>query len=184
MAMDSERGARTVRAMPVQKPGKSIQDYATPRVFLDAFEARWGKIDFDLAAHRRNAMARAYFTDDISDRQAFGIDALRQGPIWERLTDGRQFSRLWLNPPFGGIAPWAKRCAEWCARKHLVSPRLFFLVPASIGSNWFREHVHNQALVLFLSPRLSFDGKAPYPKDCMLCVYGESPGYECWRWTP
>lgn len=56
--------------------------------------------------------------------------------------------------------------------------------PASIGSNWFAEHVHRRALVLGLNgPRLKFEGSPdPYPKDLMLVCYGESPGFDVWRW--
>lgn len=38
--------------------------------------------------------------------------------------------------------------------------------------------------IVFPRPRLSFDGKNPYPKDLGLIVYGEKPGYETWRWRP
>ena len=60
--------------------------------------------------------------------------------------------------------------------------RIYFLVPAAVGSNWFRGYVHKKALVLFLNGRLSFDGKAPYPKDCLLAVYGVKAGYDVWKW--
>jgi hypothetical protein len=87
-----------------------------------------------------------------------------------------------LNPPFFDIAPWAEKCA--------TSPSpVLFLVPASVGSNWFRDFVHNAASqVLFLNGRLYFDPAHPtwgYPKDCMLCVYdnsGRETEYEPWDW--
>jgi hypothetical protein len=60
--------------------------------------------------------------------------------------------------------------------------RIFFLVPAGVGANWFARHVDKKALVLFLNGRLSFDGIAPYPKDCILACYGLKPGYEVWPW--
>lgn len=56
------------------------------------------------------------------------------------------------------------------------------LVPASVGSRWFAEHVHGWARVLALSGRLSFDGIAPFPKDLILAVYGEPPGFDVWDW--
>jgi hypothetical protein len=37
--------------------------------------------------------------------------------------------------------------------------------------------------VLLLDGRISFDGTAPYPKDCVLAYYAIKPGYEVWRWT-
>jgi hypothetical protein len=38
---------------------------------------------------------------------------------------------------------------------------------------------------LLLNGRLTFDGcAAPYPKDCILALYGPeiAPGYEVWNW--
>ncbi len=61
--------------------------------------------------------------------------------------------------------------------------RIFMLVPASVGASWFAEHVHEKALVLALAPRLQFVGQArPSAKDSLLCVYGEHPGFQTWRW--
>lgn len=151
---------------PVQKPGRSKQDYATPWEFIRAVEARFGPIDFDLAAHEGNTKCITYFTE--------ADDSLKQD--WTILR-----GNLWLNPPFGDIAPWARKCAE-SAHEFALGTRIFLLVPASIGSRWFAEHVHHRALVLGLSPRLSFDGKNPFPKDLMMAIYGVAPGFDVWRW--
>lgn len=146
--------------------GSSRQDYATPQSFIDAFESRFGKIRFDLAASIDNFQANSYYSEKD--------DSLSKD--WSGLTTHGQWA--WLNPPFSGIAPWAKKCAE-SSRE-----RIAFLVPASVGSNWWREHVHDRAAVLFLNGRLSFDGKNPYPKDCALCLYSPAivAGYEVWAW--
>jgi len=157
--------------------GQSKQDYATPRKFLDAVQRRFGTIVFDLAAHADNCVVPGYFGPG-------GIlqDALSPECVWQRCPSGS----LWLNPPFDTIAPWARKCAEvggfTQSRCRSVGQRILFLVPASVGSEWFAQYVDGEALVVFLRPRLSFDGKNPYPKDCMLCVFGAQPGYECWRW--
>ena len=160
---------RIVRTMPAQKPGKSKQDYGTPRAFMRALEHRFGAIEMDLAATDENAKAPLWITPET--------DSLRA--LWDKFDVRRAF----LNPPFGTIAPWARKCAE------AERLEILFLIPASVGSNWWAQHVHGAAdLVLFLRPRLSFDGKNPYPKDCALCVYNrptENIGtrYECWDWT-
>jgi phage N-6-adenine-methyltransferase len=148
---------------PKQKPGRSKQDYGTPSEFIAAVEGRFGPLDFDLACTAANKVA----TDWPSGGDAFAI-------TWSDL------GRAWLNPPFSRIEPWARRCAEtrlgW-------SDRIFMLTPASVGANWFAEHVHGKALVLGLSPRLVFVGeKDPYPKDLILSCYGEHPGFDVWRW--
>lgn len=168
------------RRMPAQKPGRSKQDYATPRDFLDAVRAKFGvrAWAWDLAATRDNCVTESanYFGPD--QLPSVWRDALVAD--WAKLKGD-----LWLNPPYADIAPWAAKCAgdgAWRIRLKLSSTRIFFLVPAAVGSNWWANHVDGKARVVFPRPRLSFDGKAPYPKDVSLIVYGEKPGYETWRW--
>ncbi len=146
--------------------GSSRQDYATPADFLAAVVARFGPLYFDLAASDDNAKAKHYFT--IRD------NSLVQE--WHKLP-----GLLWLNPPFDHIMPWACKCAEEAA----LGARILFLVPASVGSNWFNEFVHRKALVLALNGRLCFDPAHPtwgYPKDCILAGYGFGVGFDTWTW--
>lgn len=149
--------------VPLQKPGRSRQNYQTPKDFIEAVKVRYQLSGFsmDLAAEAWNAQAPRFFTEKD--------DALRR--VWPYEGD------LWLNPPYAQIEPWAQACANYAG-----IGRIFFLVPASVGANWFASHVWNRARVIFLQGRLSFDGKAPYPKDCMLCVYGDGTGVEVWDW--
>lgn len=146
--------------------GQSKQDYETPAEFITAVVNRFGPLAWDLGATRENAKAPAF----ISPEQ----NSLAEDVTWNYA------GNLWLNPPFDNIAPWAAKCAAaWVYRN-----RILLLIPASVGSVWYAAHVHDKAAVKFLSPRLCFDGKHPYPKDCLLAVYGDEPGYECWRWKP
>lgn len=152
--------------MPRQKPGQSRQDYATPARFISAVKTRLGIDDFavDLAADRWNAKAAMYLT---KEQDSLGVDwreLLALGDRW-----------MWLNPPFANIDPWAEKCAG--ARPLKIA----FLAPAG-SPNWFRDHVDGKAFVLMLNGRLSFDGVGPYPKDCILALYGVAPGYEVWDW--
>ena len=145
--------------------GQSKQDYATPRDFRLAVRYRFGCIETDLAASLENTLAR----DFISQHK----NSLVQN--WAKMTPGLCF----LNPPFDNIAPWAAKCAA----EAKLGARILLLTPASIGTNWFAEHVWGNALVLALRPRLCFDGKNPYPKDVMLsCFNLGDPGFECWKW--
>jgi phage N-6-adenine-methyltransferase len=154
--------------MPEQKPGKSRQDYGTPRKFLDAVENRFGKIAWDLAAHDKNHIHKNWYGPESEH----ATNSLDKDVDWAKTAPGEL---LWLNPPFSDIAPWASKCASSGAK-------IAFLVPASIGSEWFASYVYGKSLVLALRPRLSFDGKNPYPKDCILCIYGEQPGFSLWKW--
>lgn len=149
--------------------GKSNQTFATPPEFRSAIVKQFGFPCWDLAASAENFFGPPgkYFDEKNS---AFIHD-------WHRL-DGI----LWLNPPFADIAPWAEKCAA--ASKQ--GARILLLVPASVGAKWFQDHVHNCAAhVYFLAPRICFDGKGPFPKDCLLADYSGlsfSTYYRCWRW--
>lgn len=157
--------------MPLQKPGRSKQDYGTPPGFLVAAFARWGGPSIDLAARADNAVCPMYIGpehDSLTVDWAYYLRCL-----------GRE-SLGWLNPPYENIKDWAAKCAE---TRLGTQQKIMLLIPASVGSNWWGRSVHDVARVYFLSPRLTFVGCAqPYPKDCALCVYGEAPGYEFWRW--
>lgn len=150
---------------PSINKGKSRQDYETPLEFIAAVTKRFGPLETDLACDEENAKAPRKITP--------AINSLNYACQW------RDFGLCWLNPPYGIIGPWAKKCyAEAC-----MGAKVLMLVPASVGSNWFADYVHEKAFVLFLRPRLTFEGADdPYPKDLMLCCFGFRLGYECWKW--
>jgi len=151
--------------MPAQNSSKSKQDYETPPAFLQAVEARFGPIIHDVACRPENNRGRRFLADDT-----LVID-------WSKLS-----GNIWCNPPFNDIATWAKKLRNDCVARPSFS---FLLVPASIGTNWFAEYVHPHAMVLGLSPRLTFVGcEDPYPKDLLLAVWGFSlRGFDTWRWA-
>lgn len=152
---------------PTTRRGRSKQDYQTPPEFLGAVKRLLKIVDFDwdLAASAENAV-----TEKFVDRETntLSIDLPYSGG-WN-----------WLNPPFGHIRPWVKHCAEqWATR----GVKTAVLVPASVGSKWCNQFVHDKALVLYLVGRLTFVGQEdPYPRDCMLVLYGADPGATAWEW--
>ena len=160
---------------PAQKPHRSKQDYATPENFIAAVKARLGveHFSFDFAADASNAKAAGFWTE--------AVDSLSRTPLeWASKIDG---GWGWLNPPFTKIGPWARHCS--ITKK--CGGSIAFLVPAGIGANWYRDHVHGQALVLALNGRLAFMPDKPtwlYPKDCILCLYSPfvTAGFEVWTW--
>ncbi len=137
--------------------------------FMAAVVKRFGEMHVDLAASLENAQASVYVTkeqDSLTTPWASN---------WPHL-------RLWLNPEFSDIGKWAARCANQYQCMWSVG-RIFLLTPASIGANWFAEHVAPHARVIALNGRLTFVGhKKPYVKDCILSVYGLDPGFEVWNW--
>lgn len=157
-------------SMPAQKPGRSKQDYQTPPAFLAAIKHRLHIDAFaiDLAASKENAVADVFYTEED--------DSLNPHLKWDWYGCWG-----WLNPPFGHLEPWvAKAASEAKKGAHIA-----MLVPAAVGSNWWKTYVDETAHVLFLNGRLTFVGaKGPYPKDCALLLY--TPycfgGYEVWKW--
>lgn len=158
--------------MPKQRPGRSKQNYATPWEFVHRVETRLGiaRFQHDFAADVTNSKGITHF--DIK-ANALSLPSLE----WRWSVGPTGWG--WLNPPYANIEPWAQMCYETYL-KH--GTRIALLVPASVGSNWFRDYVFGAAKVLALNGRISFDGIAPYPKDCMLCLYGEKAGFDVWNW--
>lgn len=156
-------------SVPVQKPGRSRQDYQTPPEFISRVKMLLGISEFtiDLAASTTNAQAPWFFSEEE--------DALKQEwayPGWG-----------WLNPPFGRVGPWLEKA-------YMCESQVAMLVPASVGANWWADYVHHKALVLLLNGRLTFVGeKGPFPKDCALLLYNcydtigsRMIGYRMWEW--
>lgn len=151
---------------PEQKPGRSKQDYGTPRIFLDAVERRFGPIGFDLAAHAENAVVPDYFSPEQNSLvQNWELPGVRVA---------------WLNPEFADIDPWARRVSE-C---RLLPRWTLMLVPASIDSHWYRDHILGKTMVWGI-PRIQFVGTtASYPKALMLCGAGFGvSGSGFWQWN-
>lgn len=163
------------RRMPRQKPGRSEQTVCTPPEFLAAIRGRFGVIAWDLAATPENRVAPLH----LGPGSQHGEDALAVD--WA-LLDCAGGQNMFSNPPHGQSRLWVKKAAEM--RPALVKPAIL-LLPASVATNWYAEHVHGKALALPLRPRLTFMGhEHPYPKDLMAAVYGRwvEPGFSPWRW--
>lgn len=158
---------------PTIKRGKSKQDVETPQEFIAAVEAKFGKLRVDLAATEANTKAPTY----ISPEQ----DSLLVR--WHRLS-----GLCWLNPPYANIAPWAQKCAVESTK----GAEILFLVPASVGSNWFWDWVWDWADVWVVGRMVfanCYDKKGklitdPYPKDLILCHYPavQEQWFQRWRW--
>lgn len=146
--------------------GNSNQAYETPDNFIAEVVKKFGALSYDLAASKLNTRADKFFDKDQN--------SLTQD--WNAIN-----GNLWLNPPFDNITPWAKKCSEYRGIGSIL-----FLVPASCGSNWFRDFVYPFSKVYFLNGRLTFKGcNDPYPKDCILAHFENkvpTGQTEIWRW--
>lgn len=163
---------------PITGDRPSVQDACTPREFLDAVEAKFGtKLIHDLAATHENAVCASYFTR---------LDCpLAPETVWPA-TRWHPKEALWLNPPFADIGPWVERALLESNR----SRSIFVLVPASTDTKWYRDFVHNQCGIYWLSPRIKFKSDSnpkgePYPKPLMLLDYSwRVRRCEQWQWWP
>ncbi len=157
--------------MPAQVPGTSEQVVQTDPDLITAVERRWGALHVDLAATVKNTQAAVYISKEINSLVV---------PWCEHWPNGR----MWLNPEFTDLTAWSAKCAQEAPRLR-AGGLIFLLTPASVGANWFANHVHGKAHVIALQGRLKFVGhKQGYPKDCILSVYGEPPGFSVWDWRP
>lgn len=159
--------------MPKQQPQTSKQNYRTPLCLLNPIKTLLGIEAFkhDFAADRLNAKARTYFDEQH--------DALKTRH-WQDFVIG---GWGWLNPPYKDITPWARRCRE----TQDAGGSIAFLVPASVGANWYRDYIHRKSFVLALNGRIPFIPEKPtwlYPKDCMLVLFSPQfdPDFDVWTW--
>lgn len=156
---------------PTIQRGTSSGEHGTPWAFIQAVNSKFGPIAFDLAATLLNSKAQhagMYFDENS--------DSLTRN--WHKI-DGL----LWLNPPFANIAPWAEKCRA----EMKLGAEILLLVPASVGANWYWEHVHGIAEEYSVG-RMTFEGSSdPYPKDLLLAHYRPGLGHhpkpmERWKW--
>lgn len=155
---------------PKQKPGRSKQDYSTPREFVRAVCHRLRIDDFsiDLAADKDNAVCDEFYTQEQ--------DAIIQ--FWNPYGGW-----AWCNPPYADIEPWVAKAAKESQNGAQVA----MLLPSSVGANWWRVWVEPYAYQVHLNGRLAFMPDKPkwlYPKDCTLLLYHPwgFTGHEIWRW--
>lgn len=162
-------------SMPLQKPGRSKQDYGTPPQLLAAIKTRLGIDDFtiDLAATKENAVCEIYYSLEE------GVDSLVH-QWWFNKDLPQSLGWTWCNPPFGDIDPWVHKAWD----ESQMGAHIVMLVPSSF-SEWWRDWVEGKAYVVHLNNRVKFVGaKDYYPKDCSLLIYTPFgfKGSELWSW--
>ena len=183
-------------AEPRHNKGQSKQNYRTPTNFLDAVRAKFGikQFSIDLAAEPDNAVCPDYYTKEM--------DTLSDACPWNSFGGWN-----WLNPEYANIGPYVEKAYRETLIEEYESKNLL-LLPAGVGSNWWRDWVHGKCKVHLLNGRLCFihdwehtidpaslkPGRGParfytsppiYPKDCVLLQY--QPGcwvndYQVWTW--
>lgn len=141
--------------------------YTTPDDLRSAVRNRFGAIIHDLAALASNKFCEKFFSPE---------DDAFKFSWWEIK------GRCWLNPPFTFLRPWIEKAYN-DAR---LGADIVCLVPAAVGSRWFRKFVFKKADVYFLDGRIVFDQESgtPYPKDCMIIHFHKKMSgiIDIWDW--
>ena len=127
---------------------ESRQVVSTPPDLVNYVKSRW-PIVVDMAANMENAICPSWVGESQNSLLVDWAEWLCS-LTWPRPVG-------WLNPPFGKLGPWmAKSRAEALRGAHTVS-----LVPASIESGWFAEHIYQGPCTVYvLKGRLKFPGYA------------------------
>lgn len=142
----------------------SNQVVGTPSHVLDDVEAWYGSIGIDLAALPENAVAELYYTPED--------DSLSDACPWSGFLATHEVA--WCNPPFNMFRQFTTKAA---ATVHAEpDAAIVMLTLASLSSNWWRDNVHERAVVQPV-PRIQFVGHDyPFPKDLVLLLYGRRFG--------
>ena len=138
--------------MPIQGADLKQGVYRTDPVFMEYIAGKY-QIIGDLAASDDNFQAPLYLTEKEDSlkcdwKEFYEVCTASAGPGY-----------LWLNPPYDDIGAWASKCA----RAVMDGVKILFLVPAGVGTNWYRNYVEDFARVDLLNGRLVFDFL--YPED-------------------
>lgn len=136
------------------------QDYRTPPEFIDAVSRRFGPPGWDLAASHGDEidLVAGYFTPEE--------DSLAQ--CWRSLPS--VCAVAWLNPPFRNIRPWVRKLDEECQDLRRWT---LLLVPASMGSGWWRDHVLGKCMVFGIPRLTSLRLRLRGARDRLLGLAGE-----------
>ena len=153
-----------------QNRNTSRQIVGTDIRIIEAVEARFGRLEVDLAAIPELAKAPEYITPEM--------DSLSYKTEWP-------INKLcWINPPFNNTGEFAKKAAGY-RRAYGDRFKCLMLVPASIGTNWFINYCYPYASVIPLKGRPHFQGyEERAGVDFMLVNYSGEPGKleQPWDW--
>lgn len=148
--------------------GTRREDWGTPR---DLFAALSEEHNFviDLAASRENTLCDS-FIDETIDLMSERASRYLRSAVGADLPPNPY---AWINPPYkggGGTGDFVLRAVELCVVNELG---LVALVPASVGSVWWREAVHSCFDFVIFTRRLTFEGApATAQFDTALCILG------------
>ena len=140
--------------------GNGATRWSTPWWLVDQLAEEFGPFDLDPAADAANAKAPAYFTPEV--------DGLAQ----------RWHGRVWLNPPYGKTSTprWLAKAKAEVDAGH--AERVVCLVPARVGTAWWRECEVDPAVFVRVIGRIKWavDRRGEAPFDSAVIVFGRLSG--------
>jgi phage N-6-adenine-methyltransferase len=146
-------------------------DWGTP-VELFATLSRSHDFVVDLCASLQNSLCDFWITEGVDLFSPLGQEVVRNA----RRASKSAHPYAWINPPYRGAGKtglFVVRAAELCRDYGLG---LVALIPASVGSNWWRESVDPLFDFVLFTQRLRFGGAPTSAQfDSAVCVM-RAPG--------
>jgi phage N-6-adenine-methyltransferase len=147
------------------------EDWGTPiDLFLTLSFAH--RFAVDLCASPASALCSFWVTEGVDLMSPLAGDVVRDAAR----AHARGPAYAWINPPYrgaGGTGLFVVRAAELCLVHGLG---LVALIPASVGSRWWRESVDPFFDFVIFTPRLRFEGAPSSAQfDSAICVM-HAPG--------
>ena len=171
---------RSCTTVPKQKPGRSEQIVVTPFELVDAVEARFGKLRFDLAATRENCRVRSDPSRFYGPGSSRGKNSLkkdwskRKGLCWLK-SAVRQHRAV-------GSEVCRDRTAEPNAKDR---PSRAERRSAATGGREFVDWQGGRVLPVTADCPVRGPQTAGYPKEiAQSVIYSglKTHSYQCWRW--
>ena len=131
--------------------------WRTPLELFEQASARW-KFNLDAAADANNSLCENFCSDGLTESWA-----------------GHS---VWVNPPYSDIMPWVEKAAVETDAEVIV-----MLLPIFVESKWFARLMELSPTLLFLAPRIKFQGATSNcPHRMMLVVFDGAGGHRVCRW--
>lgn len=130
--------------------------WRTPKDFFATLDAHH-RFTLDVAADLFNSMCRNHCCDGLAEP-------------WEGHT-------VWCNPPYSNIAPWVEKAIRE------PNAEIHMLLPVFTETDWFARLLDARATLLFLRPRLKFEGATSNaPFRLMLAHFNGVGGVRVYNW--
>jgi len=149
------------------------EQWRTPQGMYDKLDSVFD-FKIDLCASHENHKCSLYITEEMDLMSPAIEDTIE---IFSGSSD-----YLWINPPYktgGGTGKFVGRAVE------LAGPRgLVCLVPASVGSKWWVDHIWAHFETVIFPRRFNFEG-APGSCamfDCAICIKWVTEDREAKAW--